>query len=65
MLDKLPAWARHLALVVLAAVLTWAGTDLVPALQGQPGLAGVAAVLITMLLAWLTPLTRQYGVGGS
>ena len=63
MLDKLPAWARHLALLVFTAVLTWAGTDLVPALEDQPGLAGVAAVVLTMALAWLTPLTRQYGTG--
>ncbi len=63
MLDRLPAWARHLALLLLGAVLTWAGTDLVPSLEGKPGLAGIAAVVLTMLLAALTPLTRQYGIG--
>jgi hypothetical protein len=61
MLDKLPAWARHLSLLVLGAVLTWAGTDLVPRLQDQPGLAALAAVIVTMLIAVLTPLTNQYG----
>jgi hypothetical protein len=63
MLDKLPAFARHFALLVLAAALTVAGAEVVPALQDQGGVAAVVGALLTALIAYLTPLTRQYGVG--
>lgn len=64
MLDKLSPAARHLALLVISAVLGWAGTDLVPSLQGNnPIIATLVGALVTMLIAYVTPLTRQYGVG--
>ncbi len=65
MLDKFAPHVRHLLLLLLAGALTWAGTDLVPFLKEQEGIAQVAGVAVTMLIAWLTPLTRQYGVGST
>ncbi len=64
MLDALaPVW-RHLVLIVLSALASWAATDLVPWLREQPdGWAAIAAAVVTMAAAVLTPLTRQYGVG--
>lgn len=66
MLDKLSPFARHLALLVLAAVLTavasWVQTDLTGVLA-ETALAPFAGVIVTVLLAVLTPLTRQYGAG--
>jgi len=66
MLDKLPAWLRHAA-ISLGATAALALID-----HYQTGTAGLglppaaavalAAVLPTLAL-WLTPLTRQYGVG--
>lgn len=64
MLDHLTPLARHLALLLLAAVLTWAAVDLVPWLDTQHWPAApLVSVLVTAVLAWATPLTRQYGVG--
>ena len=48
---------------LIAAALSWAGTDLIPWLQDQPGWGALAGALATALLGWATPLTRQYGVG--
>jgi len=63
MLDRYAPLVRHLALLILMAVLTWAGTELVPSLQDQGGAAAIIAALLTAALAYFTPLTRQYGVG--
>lgn len=62
MLDKLPAPVRHSALVLIAALLAWFGES-VPAFDLPPVAATVLASLVTVALAWVTPLTRQYGVG--
>jgi len=62
MLDKLPAWARHLLIVIAPALLTYIGTDVIPGLKDKAGLDGLIAVLLTMALLLLTPLTQQYGV---
>mgnify|MGYP000031032836 CR=1 FL=1 len=66
MLDKLSPFLRHLALLVIMAVLTavvsWIQTDLSGVLA-ETALAPVAGVIVTVLLAVLTPLVRQYGVG--
>ena len=62
-LDRLPASARHLLLALLPVLLTWLGTDVVPALQGRPGVAGVLAVALQAVLLWGTTATRQYGAG--
>ena len=62
MLDKLSPEARHLALLLIAALLAWA-TATIPALGWHPALASLAGAFITAGIAWATPLTRQYGVG--
>ena len=64
MLDRIPPVARHLVLMVLAAALTWVAGDFVPDMHPGP-LAAVAGAAATLLLAWVTPLTRQYGVGAA
>jgi hypothetical protein len=63
MLDKLKPVFRHCLILVGMAVLTWAGTEFVPALQDQGGAAAAAAAVLSALLLYLTPLTRQYGLG--
>lgn len=63
MLDTLPPVVRHLVLMLAAGLLSWASTDLVPLLQGQPGWGAVAGAVLTALIAYVTPLTRQYGIG--
>lgn len=70
MLDSLPPVLRHLVLLLIAAVLTavaqWVGTDLGGVIaQYAPALAPVAGLIVTVVLAVLTPLTRQYGVGST
>lgn len=62
MLDKLPPMLRHLVLMLAAALLSWAGTDLVPWLNGQPGWGALAGVFTAALIAYLTPLVKQYGL---
>ena len=73
MLDMLPAWARHLVIVAgsvfLSAVVTAviaaegvSGVDWSPTLLAAVDAAAVAAATAAAAL-WLTPLTRQYGVG--
>ena len=42
MLDRLGPQLRHLLLMLLAAVLTWASTDLVPWLSGHDGWGPIA-----------------------
>lgn len=67
MLDKLPAWLRHLILVFLPTALTYLGATVLPALKdrGTQGdlIAGAGAIGVTYLILLLTPLTQQYGVG--
>jgi hypothetical protein len=62
-MDGWPPQLRHLALMLAASLLSWAGSDLVPWLRDQPAVAAWAAPLVVLLVAALTPLTRQYGVG--
>lgn len=63
MLDKLPPEARHLVLMLLVPVLAYVASDVVPALGIHPLVAGLVGVVLAQLIAYLTPLTRQYGVG--
>lgn len=63
MLDRLPPQLRHLLLMLLAALLTWASTDLVPWLSSHDGWGPIAGTVAAGILAWVLPLTRQYGVG--
>ena len=60
MLDKLPASIRHFSLLLIAAILAWI-------VQGIPNidpiLGSLLGALATFALVYVTPLTRQYGVG--
>ena len=64
MLDTMKASERHLILMVMVAVLTF-GLTAIPQLGLDPLLAGLGGVVITALLAYFTPLTKQYGVGSA
>lgn len=65
MLDKLSPEIRHLILITFTALVTWAGTDFVPLVKDTPHYGPIMAVLLTTLITYLTPITRQYGVGSS
>lgn len=62
-MSTLPAIVRHLILLVLMVLVTWAGTDLVPFLQGQTGYGALLAALVAAALGYFTPLIQSYGVG--
>ena len=73
MLDSLPAWLRHLLIVfgaafggsIASAIIASAGVvalDCPLVLQGALDNAAVSTASTAAAL-WLTPLTRQYGVG--
>ena len=62
MLDKLPAEYRHLALILIVVVLTWCA-DAIPQVEIHPLVAPLLGAVVTALLAYFTPLTRQYGRG--
>jgi hypothetical protein len=61
--DRLPVILQHLALMVTPSALAWGGHELVPFLQHQGPLAAGVGVGLTALIAVLTPITRQYGIG--
>ena len=64
MLDALPTWARDLTLTLVAALLGWAGSDLVPILRDQGGVAAVVAPVLLVTINAITPqLTHAYGLG--
>ena len=62
MLDKLSAEQRHLALLLIGAALAWLSTN-IPNLDVDPLGASLIGALATAALAYVTPLTRQYGMG--
>ena len=64
MLDSMKPSERHLILMVMVAVLTF-GLTAIPQLDLDPLLAGLGGVVITALLAYFTPLTKQYGIGSA
>lgn len=73
MLDKLPAWARHavivfggaFASVVVGAIITAKGvTNIDWAVTAMDALNyGALATALSISALYITPLTRQYGVG--
>ena len=63
MLDRLKPLVRHLLILLSTVVLAWVTQEVVPDLQDQGGTAALAGGFITALLLYLTPLTRQYGIG--
>lgn len=63
MLDKIPPAVRHAAFALLAALLFWL-QDALPTFTTLPDVVKAAlATAVTLALAFITPLTRQYGVG--
>ena len=62
MLDKFPAPVRHSALMLISALLGWASTS-VAGLNVDPFVASILGVVLTQAIAYITPLTKQYGVG--
>jgi hypothetical protein len=62
MLDKIPAEARHILIMLLAAVLGWASDNILN-LGLPPLVASLAGVVVGTLILWVTPMTRQYGIG--
>ena len=62
MLDYLPAPVRHAVLVLAGSLLGWAATA-IPAMDVPVPVAMVLGTAITIAGTYLTPLTRQYGVG--
>ena len=61
MLYKLSPEARHLVLLLIGGLIAWASTELPTRLEPLP--ASLLGAFTTVALAWLTPLTRQYGLG--
>lgn len=62
MLDKFPAPVRHSALMLISALLGWASTSLSGA-SIDPMVGSVIGIALTQAIAYVTPLTKQYGVG--
>lgn len=62
MFAKLPAPLRHLLLLLLSGTLTYL-LDLIPDLNLPSSILPVITLLITALLAWVTPLVQSYGLG--
>lgn len=63
MIDKLPAWAQHLVIAVVPVLLAWLSSDIIPQLSGRVGWAGIAGVVLSVIVAVVTPITRSYGIG--
>lgn len=64
MLDRLPAPVRHFTLMLAAALVGW-GIESVNTLGLSPLQAGIAGVILAQIAAYITPLTKQYGVGSN
>ncbi len=60
-LDRIPRPYRHLLIQLMACLLAWGASDLVPALHDQQGYAAVVGALIGQVLLVVTPLVRSYG----
>lgn len=66
MLDSWPPAVRHLFIILAPIALGWVTSDVVPVLKDRnPLVATLVGAAIVAILAWLTPLTRQYGVGST
>ena len=64
MLDKLSPILRHFILIVMAAVIA-NGANWITGLHLSQLQASFAGVVLTMLIAVFTPITKQYGVGAT
>jgi hypothetical protein len=66
MIDTWPASLRHLFLIILPVILGWVSSDVIPPLKDRnPLVATLVGAAVVAILGWITPLTRQYGVGSS
>jgi len=66
MFDGWPPWLRDMSMALLATVLAWLGSDIVPIMRGQGGVWALLGTLLAMLITTATPwLTRAYGLGRS
>lgn len=63
---SLPAPVRHSLLAVATILLTWGGTEVVPALENESNLVGaLGAAIVGAVISVLTPLVNSYGVGAA
>lgn len=62
---NVPPLVQHLLLMLAATAAAWAGTDLVPFLNGQPGWGALAGTLVGALLGYVAPFVKGYGIGSS
>jgi len=62
-IDRAPTWARDLGLMLVASLLSWAGSDLVPVLRDKGGAAALAAPALVLVINALSTATRAYGRG--
>jgi hypothetical protein len=62
-LDRVPPLLRSLLEMMVATALMWAGTEVVPWMQGRGGYTAVLAPVAVAAIEAGTTLTRQYGVG--
>lgn len=62
MLDKLSSAQRHAALLLLAGILGTLSTN-IDLFGLADGIKPIVVALITVALAWITPLVKAYGVG--
>lgn len=63
MLDKLKASARHAIIAAIPIVATFVLANVIPALQQKYAADATISLALTLAVLYLTPLTRQYGVG--
>lgn len=62
MFANIPASVQHAALALIAALLTWAASDLNS--WGLPlGIKAILAALVTWALGYITPPVNTYGIG--
>lgn len=62
MLDRLPSESRHIIIMLMAALFGWVG-DNITGFGLSPIIASLLGVVVATGILWVTPLTRQYGVG--
>jgi hypothetical protein len=62
MIGRLPVQVRHLLLLLLSAAVTF-GLEQLPSLELTPMQASIGTLVLTALLAWVTPLVQGYGLG--
>lgn len=60
-IDRLPTWGRDLLLMLVAALGSWALSDVVPALADKGGAAALAAPVIVLAVNAVTSWTQAYG----